>query len=150
MPLGFRGHGEPKKLPTDIIENVKSSLRDPSRPTSDIGNLGNGGYAVDILFNPDYKNLPKHADTILQIREWGHQGLSDAATPRTFGGHEEALEWVLNNPVVPNFDGEGLRPLNKGEISAITVSREKMDGTRSNREYGVYNPATGQTEWISR
>ena len=147
VPLGFRGQlDDPESYPTDAYPRAISGLKDPSQTPRELGNSGEGGFVVNILEdataqrNQPGSGITSDNDTVLSISQ---PFSGQVGQEKTFASWEEAWSWLQEN----NFQMEGMdRPLNKGEVAAVTVmdTEEKGDGSRGKVSFMVYNPETGK------
>ncbi|MDE0571799.1 hypothetical protein ON058_00015 [Demequina sp. B12] len=138
VPLGFRGkYDSPDAYPTDTYDGMVAGTHDPSTTVDKLGNVGQGGYVINII-----ENNPGKGGAVMTIGLGRYSGMPETVSEMEFSSWSEAWDYLQDN----NFQAEGMdRPLNKGELGNITAV-DKGKGQKT--KFMVFNGATGEWDII--
>ncbi len=138
FPLGFRGQIEdPDSLATDSYDRIFDVYQNSSLTNADVGNYGQGGYAIEIMNT----NGDRNTFTLKVVARDSYSIAPNGVWSAEFGSIDEAMAFLESTDFRVDV---GDRVLNAGEIaniSAVEFAKANSDITTS-----VYNPVTGEWE----
>jgi len=149
MPLGFRGQTTaPGTLPSDVVANRITALATGEWPD---GNVGQGGYTIQILENSGLERRPgrditQANDTQLIVSQFDkHDQMKQMGEIMRFADWQTAWAYAQSNGYsVPGME----RPLFPGEVATITVSREVIDAQNWNNGSTYWVWDSSSNDWV--